>query len=61
MTRDTSSTVRTTGSRLGLRAQDDAFNPIERLLQHMLVEKENGRQSLILGRCRDMFLDRQMG
>ena len=48
------------GQPLGTTCANDAFNAVERLLQNMLVEKEDRGQSLVLGRRRDVFLDGQM-
>jgi len=39
---------------------NDALDSVERLLQDVLVKEQDCRQSLILGRCRNMFLDGQM-
>jgi hypothetical protein len=49
------------GEPLGATRTNDALNSIERLHQHMLVEKEERGQRLILGGCGDVFLNGQVG
>ncbi len=48
------------GQPLGATGANDAFDAVERLLQDMLVEKENRRQRLVLRRRSDVLLDGQV-
>ncbi len=52
MTRETSITVRTTGS-------NDIFDSVQRLFEDVLIEQQNRGERLVLCGRRDMVLDSQ--
>ena len=45
----------------GAAGANDAFEAVERLFQHTGIDKQDRRQRLVLGGCRDMFLDGRAG
>jgi hypothetical protein len=48
------------GQAPGAFRADDAFDPVERLLEHVLVEEQDGGQGLVLRGCRHVLFDRQV-